>query len=133
MADFIVIFSACKYFKERRGESKATSSLDCYAEPRMLLFFYHYPHSLGVRGVEGDLTVVGSGLYDIRGMVGDVEAVAGDRVGLDGERHVNGLAGVGLGIGEVVAVETHRVGGELQHGAIPGYVNILLGIRGFQG
>ena len=99
----------------------------------MLLFFYHYPHSLGVRGVEGDLTVVGSWLYDIRGMVGDVEAVAGDRVGLDGERHVNGLAGVGLGIGEVVAVETHRVGGELQHGAIPGYVNILLGISGFQG
>ena len=87
---------------------------------------YHYPHSLGFRGVEGDLTVVGSGLYDIRGVVGDVEAVAGDRVGFDGERHVNGLAGVGLGIGEVVAVETHRVGGELQHGAIPGYVNILL-------
>ena len=30
-------FSACKYFKERRGESRATSWLDCYAEPRMLL------------------------------------------------------------------------------------------------
>ena len=30
-------FSACKYFKERRGETRATSWLDCYAEPRMLL------------------------------------------------------------------------------------------------
>ena len=26
----------CKYFKERRDESRATSSLDCYAEARKL-------------------------------------------------------------------------------------------------
>ena len=39
--------------------------------------------------------------------------------GICGESYVDGLAGIGGGIYEVVTVEADRVGGELDHRAFP--------------
>ena len=48
-----------------------------------------------------------------------VGAVGG---GICGESCVDGFAGIGGGIDEVVAVETDGVGGKLNHRALPRYV-----------
>ena len=52
----------------------------------------------------------------------DDDTVGGGGGGICGEGCVDGFAGIGGGIGEVVAMETDGVGGELDHRALPRYV-----------
>ena len=62
----------------------------------------------------------GFGLEDGEGDGGDGDrAVGGVCDWICGEGCVDGFAGIGGGIGEVVAVETDGVGGELYHRALP--------------
>ena len=57
--------------------------------------------------------------------LGDIDgdrAVGGVFYRIKLQIYVDGFAGIGGGIGEVVAVETDGVGGELDHRALPRYV-----------
>ena len=109
LADFLVIFSACKYFKERIllfavginidvGAARY-SNLDIFAAQQEGAIFF---------GEEGEGTAIYCDM-----------AVGAVGSGICGEGCIDGFAGIGGGIYEVVTVEADGVFGDLHHRTFP--------------
>ena len=117
LADFLVIFSACKYFKERILLFAVGINIDVGAARYFNFSIFQYFNLYIVAtqqegaiflGEEGEGTAVYCDMA-----IGRVCGGIGD------EGVVSGLAGIGGGIYEVVTVEADGVFGDLHHRAFP--------------
>ena len=117
LADFLVIFSACKYFKERILLFAVGINIDVGAAQYFNFSIFQY-FNLYIVATQQEGAI-------FLGEEGEGEAIYCDMAigrvcdGICGESYVDGLAGIGGGVGEVVAMEADGVFGDLHHRAFP--------------
>ena len=117
MADFLVIFSACKYFKERILLFAVGINIDVGGCAIFQFFNFSIFQSLYRCHIAGGCHLLGG--------EGKREAIYCDMAigricgGIYGDGIVGGLAGIVGGIYEVVTMEADGVFGDLHHRAFP--------------
>ena len=120
LADFLVIFSACKYFKERIWLFAVGINIDVgTARFNFQLSIFNLQYiNLHIAFMHDDCAI-------FLGEEGEGEAIYCDMAigrvcgGIGDEGVVDGLARIGGGIYEVVTMEADGVFGDLHHRAFP--------------